>query len=221
VLSFTLQRRNFEGLRVSRHPYAAPQEVFVNPVRKLSLGRVLVAALAASILAVTAPGLARASTAKGGDRVRAFVPQSLLDAAAANRKGSFPVIVTGATGKTAQKLARDEIRQSGGADVTRSFRVIDAIAVELEGHQILWLAKKNTIRSIVPDAPVVATGFEPVELWPSVVGVDRLWETPGEGGSAQPGPQAPAIAVVDSGVDASRVDDFGARVRTAVDFVGG
>ena len=190
-------------------------------VRKLSLGRALVAALATVLVAVSAPGLARAGDASGGDRDRAFVPQSLLDAAAANRKQSFPVIVTGATGKTARSLEREELRQSGGGAVTRSFDVIDAIAVDLEGHQILWLAKKKTIRSIVPDAPVVAASFNPVELWPGVTGVDRLWETTAPDGTTQPGPQAPAIAIVDSGVDESRLGDFGTRVRTEVNFAGG
>src|SRR5215207_484706 len=135
--------------------------------------RALVAALAA--VAVAAPGLARAGD--GGDRP--FVPQNLLQAAAANRHETFHVIVTGAEGKSARALEHGELREAGtGADeVTRRFRVIDALAVDLEGHQILWLAKKAGIRSIVPDAPVVASSFDPLELWPSVVGVDSLWQT--------------------------------------------
>jgi serine protease AprX len=188
--------------------------------RKLQLGRVGAAALAAVLVAVAAPGLARAGN--GGDRDRPFVPQSLLDAATANKRQTFHVIVTGATGKSAKALANAEVRSAGAsaADVKRTFGVIDAVAVDLEGHQIVWLAKKKNIRSIVPDAPVVASSFEPVEIWPGVAGVDRLWETTAPDGTVQPGPQAPAIAIVDSGVDTSRAD-FGDRVRTQVNLAGG
>jgi serine protease AprX len=175
--------------------------------------------LAAVLVAVAAPGVARAGT--GGDRDRPFVPQSLLDAATASKHQTFHVIVTGATGKSAKALANAELRSAGAtaSDVKRTFGVIDAVAVDLEGHQILWLAKKKNIESIVPDAPVVASSFEPVELWPGVVGVDQLWGTPRPDGT-QLSPKAPAIAIVDSGVDTSRAD-FGDRVRTQVNLAGG
>jgi serine protease AprX len=182
-----------------------------------SVRRTLVAALATFAVAVAAPGLARAGD--GGDNGLPFVPQSLMQAAAANKDQTFHVIVSGVTGKSARALENDVLREAGGAeDVTRRFSVIDALAVDLEGRQILWLAKKDSIRSIVPDAPVVASSFSPAELWPSVVGVDSLWETTAPDGTTQAGPQAPAIAIVDSGVDATRLDDFGARVRTQVNF---
>jgi hypothetical protein len=56
-------------------------------VRKPSLGRVFAAGLAAVLVAVAAPGLARAGNQ--GDRDRPFVPQSLLDAATANKHQTF------------------------------------------------------------------------------------------------------------------------------------
>jgi serine protease AprX len=178
------------------------------------LRRALVAALATALVAVCAPGLARAGGKEG-----AFVPQSLLTAAAANKHQTFPVIVTATEGVPARVLEKTALRDAAGkrvGDVGRRFDVIDALAVELRGQHILWLAKSRHIRSIVPDAPVLASSFSPVELWPSVVGVDRLWGT-----DSAPGPQSPAIAIVDSGVDATRAADFGARVRAHVNIAGG
>jgi serine protease AprX len=182
--------------------------------------RALVAASAVLLLAFAAPGVARAAA---NDRIHAFVPPALLNAAAADENKTFHVIVTGARGKTARNLETDELRDRSGRSyggVKRKYRVIDAVAVDLEGKEILELAEKHSIRSIVPDAPVVPTSFNPVELWPSVVGVDTLWETAGPSGPVS-GPQAPAIAIVDSGVDSTRVADFGGRVRTQVNFASG
>ena len=180
--------------------------------RKPSFGRAFVAALLTAFVALGAPALARA-----GDRPQAFVPKALLDAAAANPNKTFPVIVTASEGISARTLERVATL----AGVEHRFDVIDALALELRGTYVLWLSKSRYVRSIVPDAPVVASSFSPVELWPSVVGVDRLWETTGAGGTTQPGPQAPAIAIVDSGVDATRLDDFGGRVRAQVNLAGG
>src|SRR5205807_7263419 len=62
---------------------------------------------------------------------------------------------------------------------------------------------------------VGVSGFAPADpnLWQASAGVDALW-----GSDAQPGPQTPSIAVIDSGVDATRVGDFGARVLTQVNL---
>src|SRR5918994_741726 len=110
---------------------AAIQEDFVRNVRKQSLGRALFAALATALVAVCAPGLARAGDGPGGDRTRAFVPQSLLEAAAANRAATFPVIVTAAEGTSARVLENVALRDAAGGalgDVTRRYNVIDALA---------------------------------------------------------------------------------------------
>ena len=46
------------------------------------------------------------------------------------------------------------------------------------------------------------------QLWPHEAGINKLWD----------GPQAPTIAIVDSGIDTSRLD-FEGRVLAQVDFV--
>jgi serine protease AprX len=185
--------------------------------------RALITVSAVLLLGLAAPGVARAGEADRTERLHAFVPPGLLKAAAADENKTFRVIVTGASGTTARDLETAELRDRSGRSyggVTRKFRVIDAVAVDLEGGEILELAEKLSIRSIVPDALVAPSSYSPLELWPGVVGVDTLWETAGPNGPV-PGPQAPAIAIVDSGVDTTRVADFDGRVLTQVNFASG
>jgi serine protease AprX len=164
--------------------------------------RTLAAAAAVSLLALAAPSFARAD---------AFVPADLVAAAKADGNRTFRVIVNGTRGTSAQKLEREQLKDDRGR-VKRSFRVIDAVSVELTGDKLLRLASKPGVASITPDAPVAPSSFNPVELWPRVVGVDTLWGATNPLGSFVPGPQAPTIAIVDSGVHPSRVADFGGRV---------
>ena len=49
--------------------------------------------------------------------------------------------------------------------------------------------------------------------WRDVTNVNQLW-----GDWCSPAPQAPAIAIVDSGIDASKVADFGGRVVARANF---
>jgi serine protease AprX len=168
-------------------------------------------ALAAAVLALVAPSIAHAE---------AFVPTDLRAAAAADGSRTFRVIVNGTRGNTAQKLEREQLREDRGR-VKRSFRVIDALSVELTGEKILRLAERRGISSITPDAPVSPASFSPAELWPTVTGVDRLWGVTDALGSFVPGPPAPAIAIVDSGVQPGRVADFGGRVVANVNLSSG
>jgi serine protease AprX len=228
VLSFPVESRNFEWpLCLVLPPF---RRILVRNRRIPHLRRAVAAAVATALVAICAPALARAGDnndgqrGNNGDRASAFVPQNLLAAAAAHPAQVFEVIVTGNAGRTSRELENQDLRDAGGrslGDVTRRYNVIDAVAVDLRGAYIVRLAKSGAVRSIVPDAPVISSSFSPAELWPSVVGVDRLWETPGPLGTVLPGPKAPAIAIVDSGVDATRLDDFGARVRAQVNIAGG
>jgi serine protease AprX len=175
------------------------------------------------LLAVPAAALAH-SDGRAAKHDGAFVPADLLAAAQADGNRVFRVIVSGTRGTSAAKLEREQLREPDGhasGRIRRSYSVIDAVSVELSGDGLLKLAEKGGIASITPDAPVVPTAFDPVELWPRVAGVDTLWGVTDALGSFTPGPQAPAIAVVDSGVHSGRVEDFGGRVVASLNLASG
>src|SRR5205823_9404202 len=73
----------------------------------------------------------------------------------------------------------------------------------------------DAVRSIALDARVAGSNYAPQNpnLWQAVAGVDSLW-----GSDAAPGPPSPTIAIVDSGVDSSRLADFGSRLVTQVNL---
>ncbi len=151
----------------------------------------------------------------------------MLELAAANPDQIFNVIVQtrGGNGKNAAADAIDAARSKhpGKArGLKKEFAVISGGAAELTGAQIVDLANRNNVIAITEDVPMVASGnggntststctacpFEGV-YWPYVTGVTGFWQKPGA--KAAPAPQAPAIAIVDSGIDAAN-PMFGGRV---------
>ena len=141
-------------------------------------------------------------------KAEAFVPAPLLQQAAAQPEASFHVIVVGKVPGTAA-LLRSEAARKAVDKLGREYRIFDGAAVELSGAQLSKLAKKSWISSITPDGAVQPTGT--YDLWPSAVGLDRLPAGSGSG-------DAPAIAIVDSGVEPDRVADFGGRVIASVNL---
>jgi serine protease AprX len=152
---------------------------------------------------------------------------TLLELAAANPDQVFNVIVQtrGGNGKHAAAEAIDAARGNhpGKArGLKKEFSVISGGAAELTGAQITELSSRKNVIAITEDVPMVASGspnntststcascpFEGV-YWPYVTGVTGFWQKPGA--KAAPAPQAPAIAIVDSGVDATNTM-FGGRV---------
>ncbi len=96
--------------------------------------------------------------------------------------------------------------------VRREFKyVLEGVAADLTGTELVQLAKRKGVRSITPDGAVRASAFRPVHVWPQAIGADRLWSFPVFG-------KRPAIAVIDTGVDKDRTKDFGGRVVATVNF---
>ena len=147
------------------------------PSRRIKIVLSVLVALAAWLLAY-APEQATAA---------AFVPPSLLEQAAANPNERFPVIVVGTPkGKLATSL-RKEIG-AGLGRVTREYAILRGVATELNGAQVVQLAKRDGIASITPDGAVKPASANTV--WPQAVNLAGL-------SAAAPG--APTIAIVDSG----------------------
>jgi serine protease AprX len=149
----------------------------------------------------------------------AFVPRPLVEKAEANPRATFRVIVQGTFGTSAARVATDvttEVANDGFGGPRRHgtrkrFASLNGVAAELTGRQILRLARKPKVLAISEDVPVRVTdflnnGLSNKQLWPYVSGVARSWPSVTRGQL-----QMPTIAIVDSGIDASR-PDFGGRV---------
>ena len=162
----------------------------------------------------------------------------LVQKAAANPDQVFNVIVQArghGNGHAADAI--DNARKSHpgkGHGLERQFSIINGASAELTGAQIVDLAQSGDVSAITLDTPMTATGkgggngggtknpptttttsttcatcpYEGV-YWPYITGMPQFWEK--SGAKAAPAPQAPAIAIVDSGVDASN-PIFGGRV---------
>ena len=99
-----------------------------------------------------------------------------------------------AVGASCQQVATDEAYALSEADVGTTIRA----AVVVENAAGMAFARSQP-------SPVVSDAFASAQQWPSVVGAPSSWS------SAKSGLAQPAIAIVDSGIDAGRVD-FGGRV---------
>jgi serine protease AprX len=191
-------------------------------------------ALIALILVFAAPPAALAG---------AHVSKSLRSKAKASPYKLFNVIVQGdeVTSKRVAKRVRGE-----GGKVNKTLRSVNGVSARLSGKAILKLAKRGDIFAITLDVPVFAmeegtsdplastsdplttTMSSPVyspapqssEMWRESVHADVLWSAIDllTGAALEAAPQAPTIAIVDSGVDPSKVADFGGRLLANVNI---
>jgi serine protease AprX len=169
-------------------------------------------ALALVIAAVTVlAGFAQtAQAAHGPTGSPRGTPSSLLDKAKANPQQTFHVIISGARGVPSNGVASVFGAASHG-HVGHTFRSINGISATINGAELTALSHNPNILSIVPDAPVVPLGIEESTLWrdtteaaqvPALTGLTNL----------------PAIAVVDSGIDATKTQDFGSQIVASVNL---
>jgi serine protease AprX len=98
-----------------------------------------------------------------------------------------------------------------GAQVRNQLNLIGAVSLDLPAGKLQQLAKQPNL-IITPDSPVHSTGLvqslSSTQLWPYVTGNAAVWNTLSN---------VPTIAVVDSGLDAGRID-FGNRAYPQVNF---
>jgi serine protease AprX len=149
------------------------------------------------------------------------MPKKLADAISADPSALYNVIVTGAKGRVPGSMGQAVgagVNDKPGARVGQRIRVIDGMSARMSGAAIEALAKNPAIAAITSDAPVAATtsarpdvtGPSSLQLWPDAAQVSSFY------GSLS---TEPTIAIVDSGVDATRAADFGARVVAQTEFV--
>ena len=181
-------------------------------------GLVAVLALAMVFMAPTAgiAGSSGTSSTSGSGSAVALVPKALLADAKAHPSKSFRVIVQGRIGRSTADVA--SATKYAGGSVKRQFRSISGVAATMSGGQLVALAKNGKILAITSDVSVGGEAYEDAEMWRQSTHVDSLWGQLDPVTGSLLAPQAPAIAVVDSGVDASLVDSFGKRVVKQVNL---
>jgi len=168
---------------------------------------VVIAALGLVASSGTKPSAAVASAPTA--EVSAGLYTSALNSPAA----SFSVVVQAADGVSTSALVgsiNNEFTADPAADsvIRRKYSVISGVAAAVSGTQLVALASSPSVGSIFNDAQVqpssAAGGYSNTQLWPDTVGSADVWSS---------GASTPAIAVVDSGVDATRPDLAGRVVK--------
>jgi serine protease AprX len=167
-----------------------------------SRGRVAVAAVVAG-LALLVP----VSTAAAGQGT--YVAPGLLAKANTTPTKTVHVIVQSSGGEATAESAAKGV----GSLLRKRLDFVGGVAVDLPAGQIKTLANTPGL-TITSDALVQVSGgvYTSNQLWPYESGDASLWPA-----TIPLGTQGPAIAVVDSGVDAGRAD-FGTRVLTQVNL---
>ena len=180
----------------------------------MTAGRVALFAVVTA-LAVPAAGIAAPSPLKSDGAV---VPAYLLAQAQANPTQLFHVIVQGTKDATSSSVASDAGSENGKAK--KVFASISGAAVDITGKDLVKLARHPQVLAITPDQPVQTTAYQDASMWTQSADVGPLWKLtdPSTGAILGAAPQAPAVAIVDSGIDASKVGDFGSRIVASVNL---
>ena len=172
-------------------------------------GKRRTALLATLVLTLVVP--LGAAAVPGPKVVQAFVAPGLLSSAQTNPAGTFSVIVQGKGGNQAAHAVADVLGLS--VRVARTFTSIDGVAVDLTGAQILTLASDTHLTAITADSRVrLSAASTTYEKWPSITGVQKYWPT-----STSPAAPAATIAIIDSGIDATR-PEFAGRIVANVNL---
>jgi serine protease AprX len=178
-------------------------------MKGLAERRVPGAVVALAVVALAGPLAPSVATAAPPNASSAYLPGTLLADAKASPAKKFRVILE--LRKTAgQKAFATKVRGLGS--LKREFRAIDGVAAELPGAAIVALSRLGDVLAITRDVRVEKTDFAPAQSWQTSVGADLFW--PGHEGTS--GVKPPTIAIVDSGIDTTRAEDFGARVVASV-----
>jgi serine protease AprX len=163
-------------------------------------------ALVAALLTLLAPltGTAGVRSTIAATTTGSFVDPTLLASAKATPTAPFTVIVQSSLGLADAKAAVTAgLGGTPAGTVTQEYSMLGGVSATVTGARLTQLATTSG-RTVTPDTPVRMDGamnFSNVQLWPYSVGIAHVWDT-----SWGPQLPTPTIAIVDSGVDASRPD---------------
>jgi serine protease AprX len=170
-------------------------------------GGVVAIAAALTLIIPLAAGAGGNDRRDRGGRDHSFVSPGLMNRAKDHPNQKIHVIIQSDLGS----VDADAQMSGVGGKLRRRLGQIGAVAVDITAGRLEALSKKPYL-TITPDAPVKLSGSYSKQLWPYESGAARLWGT-----ASNPAPNAPTIAIVDSGIDPKRADfDYGARVLPQV-----
>jgi serine protease AprX len=125
-------------------------------------------------------------------------------------------IVDGASGSVVAS-SLPKLAQQHDLVITPDLQVVqDALGPKGHNNDPRWNRNPWDPKPKPPHNPHQPDPFSSSQPWTSAVGVDQLWPSLAAA-SARPGPGAPSIAFVDSGIEPNR-KDFGNRVLASVNM---
>jgi serine protease AprX len=175
---------------------------------------VALVALAAPIAAVADSG---SSNGNGQPQEATYIAPSLLEKAQETPNADVNVIIQ-STDDASKAVAafKNALKADGGSKaktetVKDKYEFVRSAAVTIKAAKLKHLAKVPGL-TITPDSVVRLSGLPTsTQIWPTASGVRPLWST-----AYTTAPKAPAIAIVDSGIDKSRPDFEGRVVEQKV-----
>jgi serine protease AprX len=181
-------------------------------------GRRAGALVATFVFALSGAAVAAAGSGGNGVGTTVFVQPSLLSAIRQGPSASFDVIVEGDKKGNSNGLYSMLLGSGSGlsaGEIREQFLSLDGVHASLTGTQIQQLMRLPFVSAIVANDATVSSGgvagMNP-QLWPWSTKVPANWVGYGRNLSL------PTIAIVDSGIDATRLGDFSDRVLGQVNL---
>src|SRR5712691_11634506 len=159
----------------------------------LSLAAMLVVPVAGS----ASPGLPGKATA--------VVPAGLIAQATANPDQQFDVIVQGDRASSSASVGQDVSSSNG--KLKQRFLTVAGVDAVVSGKDLLKLARSPHVLSITPNAPLKTAAYQDSTMWRDSTDFAGL---PASSAAS------PAIAIVDSGVEARAA--FGSRIVASINI---
>jgi serine protease AprX len=158
------------------------------------------------------PGDINDATKKAADLAAAQAALSALQDAV--NAAQSTAVLTQLALVTQQTRFVSDFTQAVG-DIRWQYTIIPAVAASVTGADVASLAAADGVVAITADNKVSPTGVVDGSKWPDAIGAKQWWSSPIR--KAVYG-KTPTIAIVDSGVDSSRVADFGGRLLGQVNL---
>jgi serine protease AprX len=171
-------------------------------------------ALAAMLVVPVAGSASSGGSGKGKNL--AFVPDNLLAQAAASPLKDFDVIVQGNRDRSTRDTGKEVA--NGNGKLKLNFLSVNGVEATVTGKDLLKLASNSHVAAITRNVPVRSTSYRDSTMWQDSTDLSILQNAfdPYTGEITGPAPQAPAIAIVDSGVQPRT--DFGGRLVASVNI---